>query len=366
MEGGAGTDYKAFNISDKIERRHFPNVLSGGQSSRNVKELRESDAARGQDRIDKSLKEYQEFRAVMKETIQEPGKDQKAPKEKKEKKDKGKEKAVEEDEEEVEEDDDSAWLANKRKEALAEEAPAESTKSNVCPPRTTPPNADCQLSNQEQLILSSRRLFVRNLAFVTTRDELRDYFSTYGPIEECHLPVSKDKQQPLGTAYILFKDANDALEAYRKLDRRIFQGRILQVIASEPKNGWYGHSDPEFASHVLGKSDKAKGEVKKDIQKKSLENVKWAELYLNVSLILQHARARDVRTEGKTSTRCRCLAPGFAEPSRSSRKTLTPARRRRIVHRQIARHYQSSSARRRRNQPSSQARLGRDTPYQRN
>jgi len=118
---------------------------------------------------------------------------------------------------------------------------------------------------------------------VTTRDELRDYFSTYGTIEECHLPVSKDKAQPLGTAYILFKDANDALEAYRKLDRRIFQGRILQVIASEPKNGWYGHSDPEFASHVLGKSDKAKGEVKKDIQKKSLENVKWAELYLNVS-----------------------------------------------------------------------------------
>jgi hypothetical protein len=88
----------------------------------------------------------------------------------------------------------------------------------------------------------------------------------------------------------LFKDANDALEAYRKLDRRIFQGRILQVIASEPKNGWYGHSDPEFASHVLGKSDKAKGEVKKDIQKKSLENVKWAELYLNVSPILQYSR----------------------------------------------------------------------------
>jgi hypothetical protein len=67
----------------------------------------------------------------MKETIQEPGKDQKAPVQKKEKKDKGKEKAVEEDEEQVEEDDDSAWLANKRKEALAEDAPAESTKSNV-------------------------------------------------------------------------------------------------------------------------------------------------------------------------------------------------------------------------------------------
>jgi hypothetical protein len=98
-----------------------------------VKELRESDAARGKDRIDKSLKEYQEFRAVMKETIQEPGKDQKAPVQKKEKKDKGKEKAIEEDEEEVEEDDDSAWLANKRKEALAEDAPAESTKSNVSP-----------------------------------------------------------------------------------------------------------------------------------------------------------------------------------------------------------------------------------------
>lgn len=98
-----------------------------------MKELRESDVARGQDRVDKSLKEYQEFRAVMKETIKEPGKDQKVPVQKKEKKDKGKEKAVEQDEEEVEEeDDDSAWLANKRKEALAEDIPVESTKSNVC------------------------------------------------------------------------------------------------------------------------------------------------------------------------------------------------------------------------------------------
>jgi len=70
----------------------------------------------------------------MKETIQEPGKDQKALKVKKEKKDKGKEKAVEVDEEEEEEEeegDDAAWLANKRKEALAENATAQATKSNV-------------------------------------------------------------------------------------------------------------------------------------------------------------------------------------------------------------------------------------------
>jgi len=235
--------------------------------------------------VDKSLKEYEEFRAAMKQTIDEPGKDQVV--KKSEKKDKGKEKAVESEEEE-EADDDSAWLNKRRKEALEEgESAPDTTKSQVCHNKClTQTNANQQISKAEQLILSSRRLFVRNLAFVTTRDELRDYFSTYGPIEECHLPVSKDKSKPLGTAYILFKDAHHALEAYRQLDRKIFQGRILQVIPSEPKNGWYGHSDAEFASHVLGKAEKAKGEVKKDIQKKSLENVKWAELYLNVSLLL--------------------------------------------------------------------------------
>lgn len=234
--------------------------------------------------MDKSLKEYEEFRAAMKQTIDEPGKDQIV--KKSEKKDKGKEKAVESEEEE-EADDDSAWLNKRRKEALEEgESAPDTTKSQVCHIDCCSTSANNQYSKAEQLILSSRRLFVRNLAFVTTRDELRDYFSTYGPIEECHLPVSKDKSKPLGTAYILFKDAHHALEAFRQLDRKIFQGRILQVIPSEPKNGWYGHSDAEFASHVLGKAEKAKGEVKKDIQKKSLENVKWAELYLNVSLLL--------------------------------------------------------------------------------
>jgi hypothetical protein len=94
--------------------------------------MREGDAARGEKRVDKSLKEYEEFRAAMKQTIDEPGKDQVV--KKVEKKDKGKEKAVESDEEVEADDDDSAWLSKRRKDALeVGESASDAPKSQVCP-----------------------------------------------------------------------------------------------------------------------------------------------------------------------------------------------------------------------------------------
>jgi hypothetical protein len=82
--------------------------------------MRAGDAARGEQRVDKSLKEYAEFRAAMKETIDDGDIKETVVKQKKEKKDKGKEKAVEQEVDEEEDGDDSAWLGKRRKETLDE------------------------------------------------------------------------------------------------------------------------------------------------------------------------------------------------------------------------------------------------------
>lgn len=136
-------------------------------------------------------------------------------------------------------------------------------------------------------MLGTGRLFVRNLAFVTTEADLRSHFSTFGPLEEVHLPVSNQTGSPLGTAFILFRDPSDALGAYKTLDKTTFQGRLLHVLPGRAKPGQEVNMDGVLDGKVLGKVNTGKGEVKKGIEAKrkeeSARGVNWATLYMNVS-----------------------------------------------------------------------------------
>ena len=147
-----------------------------------------------------------------------------------------------------------------------------------------------------KLILSTGRLFVRNLAFSVTSDDLSSHFSSFGPIESVHLPVSQTGD-PLGTAFILFRDPQHALDAYRKLDKTTFQGRLLHVLPGRARPG----QEPTAVAQslggegqVLGKIRDGRQEVKNKGEQKRTEanskGVNWATLYMNVSYRSLEAR----------------------------------------------------------------------------
>mmetsp|Transcript_1883 Transcript_1883/g.2049 ORF Transcript_1883/g.2049 Transcript_1883/m.2049 type:complete len:622 (+) Transcript_1883:3-1868(+) len=80
---------------------------------------------------------------------------------------------------------------------------------------------------------SKTRLFVRNLAFETTEEELEEYFSRFGRLEECHIPID-DQKRNKGYAFIAFESAVDAMEATNQLDKVDFQGRLLHILQARP------------------------------------------------------------------------------------------------------------------------------------
>lgn len=80
---------------------------------------------------------------------------------------------------------------------------------------------------------SKTRLFVRNLAFQTTEEELQEYFSPFGKLTECHIPVD-DQKRNKGYAFVTFQSAVDAMEAMNRLDRMDFQGRLLHILQARP------------------------------------------------------------------------------------------------------------------------------------
>ncbi|SAM09672.1 hypothetical protein [Absidia glauca] len=92
-------------------------------------------------------------------------------------------------------------------------------------------------SNNETigLIEDTGRLFVRNLSYSCSEQDLRDTFTKYGPISEVHMPIAKDTKQPKGYAYILFLLPEHAVNAYKDLDMKEFQGRLLHILPAKEK-----------------------------------------------------------------------------------------------------------------------------------
>ncbi|WFD35547.1 Multiple RNA-binding domain-containing protein 1 [Malassezia cuniculi] len=92
--------------------------------------------------------------------------------------------------------------------------------------------AEEQRKDEENVdtLMQSGRLFVRNLPYSATEDELEAFFSTYGPVTQVHIPLDPTTKASKGLAFVRFDDPNHALVAYRARDGAIFQGRLLHVI----------------------------------------------------------------------------------------------------------------------------------------
>lgn len=78
------------------------------------------------------------------------------------------------------------------------------------------------------LINGNNRLFLRNLPFTATEDEVKTHFSPFGKVLECRLPSSD--QVGKGFGFVSFSTVTSAASALKQLDGTDFQGRILHVL----------------------------------------------------------------------------------------------------------------------------------------
>ena len=84
--------------------------------------------------------------------------------------------------------------------------------------------------------IESKRLYIMNLSYQVTHDELKEYFGTYGDIENIEIPLRKGGGGvALGIAYIAFKDTEAAISAYAALDKSYFQGRKIHIMPAQAK-----------------------------------------------------------------------------------------------------------------------------------
>ena len=75
----------------------------------------------------------------------------------------------------------------------------------------------------------STKLFVGNLAYAVTSDDLRELFSQIGTCEEASVVLDRDSGQSRGFAFVRMSNPDDADRAQKEFDGTELKGRKLRV-----------------------------------------------------------------------------------------------------------------------------------------
>jgi cold-inducible RNA-binding protein len=78
-------------------------------------------------------------------------------------------------------------------------------------------------------------IFVGNLNYSTTQDDLQTTFGQFGNVERVSVVTDRDSGQPRGFAFVEMTDANEAQNAISQLNGAELHGRAMNVNEARPK-----------------------------------------------------------------------------------------------------------------------------------
>ncbi|NXJ13808.1 RBM19 protein, partial [Odontophorus gujanensis] len=131
---------------------------------------------------------------------------------------------------------------------------------------------------EEEDLSESGRLFVRNLPFTSTEEDLDKIFSKYGPLSEIHFPIDRLTKKPKGFAFITYMIPEHAVKAYAEMDGQVFQGRMIHLLPSTIKKEKIEDIDAEESS-----SYKKQKEAKDKANSASSHN--WNTLFVGTNAV---------------------------------------------------------------------------------
>ena len=80
----------------------------------------------------------------------------------------------------------------------------------------------------------TQRIYIGNLPYDSTEDQVRDLFSQYGEVVSCALPTDRETGRPRGFGFIEMSN-EEGRKAIEALDGQDFGGRQLRVNEARPR-----------------------------------------------------------------------------------------------------------------------------------
>ncbi len=81
----------------------------------------------------------------------------------------------------------------------------------------------------------SNKLFVGNLSFNVTENDLQDAFAAHGTVVETNLMMDRTTGRPRGFGFITMSTAEEAQKAIDGLNGKALDGRNLTVNVAKPR-----------------------------------------------------------------------------------------------------------------------------------
>lgn len=157
--------------------------------------------------------------------------------------------------------------------------------------------AEERVKNAEP-VAETGMIFVRNLWYSVTEDDLRDVFQKYGEISDISLPICKFTRRPKGFAKVTFVFPEHAARAMTELDATVFKGRLLHILP--------GLSNEESEKNKEGLSFKENKAKEKKVRAGSWHN--WNTLFMGSSAVVDlmadkynKSKQEILHSEGKQS-----------------------------------------------------------------
>jgi len=85
-----------------------------------------------------------------------------------------------------------------------------------------------------------KKLYVGNLAYSVTTEDLKDLFSQSGTVESVAVVSDKFSGQSKGFGFVEMADAGEAAAAIQSLDGTEFKGRNIRVNEAKPREAGGG------------------------------------------------------------------------------------------------------------------------------
>ena len=86
----------------------------------------------------------------------------------------------------------------------------------------------------------SKKIYVGNLPFTSTEEELRGVFERHGSVESVSVITDRETGRPRGFAFVEMDEASAADDAIRALDGSELGGRSIRVNEAQDRSGGGG------------------------------------------------------------------------------------------------------------------------------
>lgn len=140
-----------------------------------------------------------------------------------------------------------------------------------------------------EMIRQTCRLFVRNLPYSASDEDLRAAMEEYGRIEEVHIVLDPLTRRSKGYALVRCGSAEDAVRVYDCMDGSIFMGRLLHILPGKPspdqeKEGPQQEHPSQAQKNTSGSSS-YKREKEQKLQQNASNMAAWNSLFMRADTV---------------------------------------------------------------------------------